>query len=105
MLDTLRRYEIFKAASLSDEHARAMTLALQKTESEIGLDIREMIREEFDHFSRTFVTKAEMEARLAQTDARVAQVEARLMRWMFIFWMGQTAVTVGLIFEVAKLFK
>jgi hypothetical protein len=105
MVDTLRLDEIFKAASLSDEHAHAMTLALQKTESEIGLDIRAMIRQEFDHFSRTFVTKAEVEAKFAQTEARFAQAESRLMRWMFIFWMGQMAVTVGLIFEVAKLFK
>ena len=41
-----------------------------------------------------------LEARL---DARIARFEARLMRWMFLFWVGQAATTVGLVFGVVRL--
>jgi hypothetical protein len=105
MLDTLKLYETFKAASLSDEHARAMTTAMQNTEAAALLDARAQLHEEFGRFHATFVSKAEFETRLTQVELKIGQVETRLIRWMFIFWMGQMAVTVGLVLEVSKLLK
>jgi hypothetical protein len=94
MVDSLKIFEILKSGSVSEEHARVMTLAIQKAEAEIASDIRTMLRQEFDLFAKTFATKAEL-----------AAMEVRLMRWMFIFWIGQMAVTVGLVFEVSRLLK
>ena len=105
MLDTLKLYETFKAASLSDEHARAMTTAMQNSESETLLDAKAQLHEEFERFHATFVSKADFEARLSQTDQKIGQVETRLIRWMFIFWMGQMAVNVGLVLEVSRFLK
>ena len=98
MVDSLKIFEILKSGSVSEEHARVMTLAIQKAEGEITSDLRTMLRQEFDLFAKTFATKAEAKADLAA-------MEVRLMRRMFIFWIGQMAVSVGLAFEVSKLLK
>jgi hypothetical protein len=109
MIDTLKLFEIFKSASFSDEHAHAMTLALQRSEFEVHSDLRLTFERERDFNVKTFVTKSEFEARIAQLesrmDSKIAESESRVIRWMFIFWTGQTAVTAGLIFEAVKLFK
>jgi len=36
-------------------------------------------------------------------DARMATFEARIIKWMFFFWVGQAATTVGLVFGVVRL--
>ena len=50
---------------------------------------------------------ARFESRLAQCVAEVradlARLETKLIRWMFLFWIGQAATTVGLVFGVLKL--
>jgi len=105
MIDTLKLFEIFKSASFSDEHAHAMTLALQKTESDVVSEMETLFEKKFDLLLKTFVTKAEFEARFSRSDLERAQMESRLIRWMFIFWTGQMTVGAGLIFEAVKLFK
>ena len=84
-------------------------------------DLRELNDLNFARFD------AKLEQRLAQLDAswerRVAQVkielrdelaglrnelhafESRLIRWMFLFWIGQAATTVGLVFGVVKVLQ
>ena len=37
---------------------------------------------------------AKLEGRL---EVKIGDVKAEMIKWMFIFWMGQVAVTVGLI--------
>jgi hypothetical protein len=45
-----------------------------------------------------------MEQRLVQRwKLDLAETKADLMRWMFIFWVGQMAVTVGLVFAGIRL--
>jgi hypothetical protein len=119
MLNTLKLYDMLKAASISDEQAHAIAGAIQEAAAEISADLKGMIRQEFDLFSKAFLTKADFEARWAQIDARfaqidtrfaqadtrIAQAESRLVRWMFVFWIGQMAVTFGLVLGVAKLLK
>ena len=72
---------------------------------------------------------AQVDARFAQFDAKVAQrfaqsdatierrvtelraeikiglhsLETKLIRWMFLFWIGQAATTVGMVFGLLKL--
>jgi hypothetical protein len=62
--------------------------------------------------------EAKVDQRFAQADAtleqRVAELraeirvglqtlETKLIRWMFLFWIGQAATTVGLVFGVVRL--
>ena len=107
MADSLRTYEILKS-SLPEAQARAVTRALQQSESELALDIKSVLA--------AFVTKDELRAQLAEVRAqiadtradlqtRIADTKAELMRWMFLFWIGQVAVTVGMMLTVVRMLK
>lgn len=39
----------------------------------------------------------------AELRAGLAGLEARLIKWMFLFWIGQAVTTVGLVFCVVRL--
>ena len=56
---------------------------------------------------RMVVLESRLEGRMAalesRLDARMAGFEARIIRWMFLFWVGQAVTTVGLVFGVVRL--
>ena len=71
-------------------------------------ELRELNELDFGRFD------ARLEQRIAQLDAklealesrletRMAAFEARIVRWMFLFWVGQAVTTVGLVFGVVRL--
>ena len=39
----------------------------------------------------------------AELRAGLAGLEARLIKWMYLFWIGQAVTTVGLVFGVVRL--
>jgi len=39
----------------------------------------------------------------ARFDARMAAFEARILKWMFLFWIGQAATTIGLVLGMVRL--
>jgi hypothetical protein len=45
---------------------------------------------------------ARMDALESRLDARMAGFEARVIKWMFLFWIGQAVTTVGLVFGVVR---
>ena len=47
--------------------------------------------------------RAEMQVGFARMDRQFAQFEVTLTKRMFVFWVGQAATTVGLVFGVVKL--
>ena len=47
--------------------------------------------------------RAEMQVGFARMDQQFAQFEATLTKRMCVFWIGQAATTVGLVFGVVKL--
>ncbi|HXL33577.1 MAG TPA: hypothetical protein VN953_01530 [Gemmatimonadales bacterium] len=46
---------------------------------------------------------AKLEGLESRLEARMAVFEARIIRWMFLFWVGQAVTTVGLVFGVVRL--
>lgn len=50
---------------------------------------------------------AKLEQRIAEVKgdlrAALAGLEARLIKWMFLFWIGQAVTTVGIVFGVVRL--
>jgi hypothetical protein len=78
MVDSLKIYELLKA-HFPEPQARSMTHAIQQAEADIEKDLRSVL-----------------EARFA-TKADLANAKSELIRWMFVFWVGQVAVTVGLL--------
>jgi hypothetical protein len=90
MPDTLKVYDILKEAQIPEPQARAITRAIQESEKTVATDFREVLSEKLEHFA---------------TKADLASLEARLMRWMFVFWVGQLAGTVGIVFAAFKLWR
>ena len=78
MVDSLKIYEVLKA-HFPEPQARSMTHAIQQAEAGIEKDLRSVLEAQF-------ATKADL-----------ANAKAELIRWMFVFWVGQVAVTVGLL--------
>jgi len=104
MADSLQTYEILKTGNLPEDYARAVTLAIQRSEIDRSDDLKAFIREEFAILRREFDLKlSSLEVRLetrlnARIDVKIAEAKAELTRWMFLFWVGQ----IGIILAVMK---
>ncbi len=66
-------------------------------------DLRELNELNFARFD------AKLEQRLAQFDAnlerRLGGLESKLMRWMFVFWVGNVTTTAALVFGLAHFLR
>ena len=90
MPDTLKVYDILKEAQIPEPQARAITRAIQESDAVVATDLRGFLKETLGHFA---------------TKADLADLKAELMRWMFIFWVGQMASTVGIIFAAFRIWR
>ncbi|PIP20025.1 MAG: hypothetical protein COX40_06980 [Candidatus Omnitrophica bacterium CG23_combo_of_CG06-09_8_20_14_all_40_11] len=63
---------------LTPEGAEALVEIINKADEKAKENIVEMVEEKFEK--------------------RLAQVEARIIKWMFIFWVGQISVLTGILF-------
>ena len=70
---------------LTDEGVRALADILNTVESSAQKTTLEIAEERF-------------EKRLAQVETKIAEAKADLIKWMFIFWVGQGATTLGILF-------
>jgi len=75
-------------------------------------DLRELNDVNFARFDSKLEQRlAQFESKLEQRMAgletkleqRMAGLESKLVRWMFVFWIGQAAMTVGLVLAVVRL--
>ena len=41
----------------------------------------------------------------ANLERRLGGLESKLMRWMFVFWVGNVATTAGLVFALAQFLR
>ena len=64
-------------------------------------DLRELNELNFVRFETTL--EAEIATAVARLETRMAAFEARIIKWMFLFWVGQAVTTVGLVFGVVRL--
>lgn len=80
-VDTLKIYEIL-TASLPEEQAKTI---IKATNTAIEADA--------ERKKETLATKEDL-----------ANVKAELIKWMFIFWIGQIGVLSGIIFAMLKLY-
>lgn len=52
--------------------------------------------------SKVLATKEDLKAEIGATKILIADTKAELIKWMFIFWVGQIAVTFGFILIFLK---
>jgi hypothetical protein len=119
MTDSLKVYDILTGAHLPDAQARAITQAIRDSDAAVAWDVRSLLDERLKHLATKVdladlraVTKADLADLRAVTKADIADlkielkedianVKSELMRWMFVFWVGQMAATIA----VVKLWK
>jgi hypothetical protein len=90
MTDSLKVYDILKGADIPEHQARAITHAIQESDSERALGMGEVL----DQRLAAMATKADL-----------AETKAELLRWMFVFWSGQLVAMIGLLFAGIKVLK
>ena len=108
---------------LGDALANELVEWFNQVDAAYRFDLRELNELNFARFDakleqRFAQFEAKVEQRFAQSDAtlerRLAELraetqiglqslETKLIRWMFLFWIGQAATTVGMVFGLLKL--
>lgn len=89
-------YETF-----GDDIANELVDWFNQVDATYKSDLRELNDLNFDRFeARLEAAVARLEA---QMEVRMAAFEARIIKWMFLFWVGQAVTTVGLVFGVVRL--
>jgi len=70
----------------------------------IVITITELFNKIEDRSKEDIIELAEQrfEKRLAQLDVKIERVRADLIKWMFIFWVGQVGVLIGILFAFFK---
>lgn len=81
MVDSLKIFEVLKT-HLPESQARTVTHAIQQAEDEIALDVKSVVAAAFAQCA----TKAEL-----------ANTKADLIKWMFVFWVGQIGATLAIV--------
>ena len=95
MVDSLQIFEILKSGSLPESQARAMTLAIQKAESDVALDLKALVASEFAAADQRFTQQlASLEARI---EAKLADTKSEILRWNFAFWVAQLAAIAAIL--------
>jgi hypothetical protein len=85
-----------------------VTPAIQRAEAETAKDVKTVVQHAFrefgerqKHFEQRLEEKIQVQFeavwKACATKAELAEVKAELIRWMFIFWVGQIAATVALV--------
>ncbi len=85
---------------LTDEGADAFVQILDKVEDRTQKAILEIAEERFE--KRISQLDGKIETTRAQLETKIAQAEARIIRWMFIFWVGQVGTITAILFAFFK---
>ena len=74
---------------LTEEGAKALVDILDKVSDQSQKAILELAEERF-------------EKRIAQLDSKIENTKADIIKWMFIFWIGQVGTITAIIFAFFK---
>jgi len=67
--------------------------------------VEEKVKDQLNQEMNTFATKkdiSDLKEELGKLSVKIEKVRADLIKWMFIFWVGQVSVTIALILLVLK---
>ncbi|PYO74933.1 MAG: hypothetical protein E6K55_11305 [Gemmatimonadetes bacterium] len=82
---------------LGDDLTNELVEWFNQVDAAYRTELRELNDLNFGRF------EAKLEALESRLEARMAVFEARIIKWMFLFWIGQAVTTVGLVFGVGRL--
>jgi len=100
---------------LGDEAADSLVRLLNQSQEDQKNDIVEFVEEKFERRLIEELTALEkrlverisegdkkLDARITSLETRIAETHADLIKWMFIFWVGQVGVILGILFAFFK---
>jgi hypothetical protein len=82
---------------LGDEAVDALIELINQSQAEQKNGILEYVEEKFERRLSEEILKLRVE--LVQ---RISETKAEIIKWMFIFWVGQVAVILGILFVFFK---
>jgi hypothetical protein len=78
-------------------YERVASVLGKETAENVSSFIDFKITEEMNNHLRLLATKVELAEAFAKLRQEIAEAKAEIIKWMFIFWVGQLLVTVGII--------
>jgi len=85
---------------LGDEAVDSLIELLNQAQAEQKNGILEFVEQKFERRLSEEVSK--LEVRIASVESKISEAKADLIKWMFIFWVGQVAVILGILFAFFK---
>jgi|SRR6266568_3845841 len=82
---------------LGDDITNELVNWFNQVDTTYRTELKELNETNFARFD------AKLELLESRVEARMSAFEARIIRWMFLFWIGQAVTTVGLVFGVVRL--
>lgn len=92
-MSTVKILSILEAASIESPKARAIAESLEMA-----------FREQEDDLTKRLMTnedgakiRAEIKTSIAELRTEIANFKAEIIKWMFLFWIGQMAATAAIV--------
>ena len=85
---------------LTDEGVDALVELINSANEKTKEDVIALSVEKYER--RLAEVKSDLEAKIAQVEIKIAQTETRIIRWMFIFWVGQVGTITAILFAFFK---
>jgi hypothetical protein len=92
-MSTVKILSILEAASIEPPKARAIAESLEMA-----------FREQEDDLTKRLMTnedgakiRAEIKTSIAELRTEIANFKAEIIKWMFLFWIGQMAATAAIV--------
>jgi hypothetical protein len=85
-MSTVKILSILEAASIEPPKARAIAESLEVA-----------FREQEEDLTKRLMTKQDGAELKAELSTKIADSKAEMIKWMFLFWIGQMAATAALI--------
>lgn len=90
IVNTLKLYEILRP-KLQDEPAKAITEVIEKSFEEYQEKQKELL-----------ATKEDLANLKAELMKEIHSIKSEIIKWMFIFWVGQIGVLTGILLAFFK---
>ena len=101
MVSTLKIYEILEQANIEDKQARAITMAIESALESNNVEQAKILATKEDISKLREELKEDISKLREELKVSIAESKAEMVRWMFIFWLGQIAVLAAL-FKLLK---
>lgn len=89
---------------LGDDGAEALVQLLNDSRDEQKSNIVELVGEKFERRLSEEIGSLEvrLSEKIAAVDNKISDTKSELVKWMFIFWIGQVGMMLGILFAFFK---